>query len=424
MASSTPKGPGSSAPRICFGTCELDLEAYELRRNGQSQPIEPQVFDLLAYLAQHPGRLITKDELIEQVWRGRIVSDAALSSRIKSARRAIGDDGEHQRLIRTVHGRGFRFAAELAASEPMPAVPNEAPPPAPTAMGSPAGRDPELPSGAQEIRFCRTTDGVRLAYSQIGAGPPLVKTGNWLTHLEYDLQSPIWRHLYRELSRDHTLVRYDARGNGLSDREIEVSLEAFVTDLEAVVDAAGLEEFSLFGISQGCAVSVAYAVRHPDRVRHLILYGGYAEGWNKRSRTALESEQYAAMLTLIRVGWGQEHATFRQLFTSEFIPGGTKEQADWFNELQRISTSPADAVRNQQACGDIDVTGLLSKVTSPTLVMHARDDACVPFEQGRRLAAGIPGARFVTLQSRNHLILESEPAFSCFLHEIRSFLGG
>jgi class 3 adenylate cyclase/pimeloyl-ACP methyl ester carboxylesterase len=275
----------------------------------------------------------------------------------------------------------------------------------------------------QEIQFCIAQDGVQLAYARTGSGPPLVKTGNWMTHLEFDFESPIWRHLYRELSRDHALIRYDARGNGLSDRDVEdVSFETFVSDLETVVDAAGLERFALLGISQGCAVSVAYAVRHPERVTQLILFGGYVLGWAKRARSAAEKEQAAAMMTLARLGWGEENAAFRQLFTSQFIPNGTKEQTDWFNELQRISTSPEDAARNLAAQGDIDVSALLAKVSVPTLVMHSRDEARVPFDQGRRLAAGIPGARFVPLTSRNHLILEDEPAFPRFLQEIRTFL--
>ena len=198
----------------------------------------------------------------------------------------------------------------------------------------------------QEIRFCTAPDGVQLAYSMIGQGPPLMKTGNWMTHLEFDLQSPIWRHLYRELARDHTLVRYDARGNGLSDRTVdEISFGAFVSDLETVVDAAGITRFALLGISQGCAISIAYAVRHPERISHLILYGGYALGANKRARSAAQKEEDAAMLTLMRLGWGKENPAFRQLFTSQFIPGGTKEQADWFNELQRITVSAEVAAR-------------------------------------------------------------------------------
>jgi class 3 adenylate cyclase/pimeloyl-ACP methyl ester carboxylesterase len=276
----------------------------------------------------------------------------------------------------------------------------------------------------QEIQFCMARDGVQLAYARMGSGPALVKTGNWMTHLEFDFESPIWRHLYRELSRDHALIRYDARGNGLSDRDVEdVSFETFVSDLETVVDAAGLERFALLGISQGCAVSIAYAVRHPERVTRLVLFGGYPVGWAKRAQSAAEQEQGAAMLTLVRLGWGQENPAFRQIFTSQFIPGGTKEQADWFNELQRLSTSPEDAARNLIANGDVDVSALLGQVSVPTLVMHARDDARVPFDQGRRLAAGIPGARFVSLPSRNHLILEDEPAFPRFLQEIRGFFG-
>jgi pimeloyl-ACP methyl ester carboxylesterase len=195
-----------------------------------------------------------------------------------------------------------------------------------------------------------------------------------------------------------------------------------VRDLEAVVDAVGLKRFALLGISQGCAVSVAYAIRHPGRVSHLVLYGGYAQGWKKRARTEAERQQGEAMLTLMRLGWGQENPAFRQLFTSQFIPGGTKEQADWFNDLQRVSASPENAARHLQANGDTDVADLLAQINIPTLVMHARGDTRVPFDCGRRLAAGIPGARFVPLQSQNHLILESEPAYARFIEEIKSFL--
>jgi class 3 adenylate cyclase/pimeloyl-ACP methyl ester carboxylesterase len=306
------------------------------------------------------------------------------------------------------------------ASQDIAALPEPEPP-------APAAENVWSPQSAaryeQEIQFCITPDGVQLAYARTGSGPPLVKTGNWMTHLEFDFESPIWRHLYLGLSRDRTLIRYDSRGNGLSDRDVEdVSFETSVSDLETVVDAAGLERFALLGISQGCAASIAYAVRHPKRVTHLVLFGGYPIGWARRARSATEKEQSAAMLTLMRLGWGQENPAFRQLFTSQFIPGGTKEQADWFNELQRISTSAEDAVRNLIAHGDVDVTALLGQVSVPTLVMHSRDEVRVPFEQGRRLAAGIRGARFVPLASRNHLILEDEPAFPRFLQEIRDFL--
>jgi pimeloyl-ACP methyl ester carboxylesterase len=244
-----------------------------------------------------------------------------------------------------------------------------------------------------------------------------------MTHLEYDLESPIWRHLWTELAKEHTVLRYDARANGLSDWNVdELSFDTFVADLETVVKAAGVDQFALLGISQGCAVSIAYAVRHPERVSRLILYGGFALGRNRRPLSAAEREQDAAMLTLMRLGWGQDNAAFRQMFTSQFLPDGTKEQVDWFNELQRKATSPENAVRYLGAASQIDVTHLLSQVKVPTLVLHAREDARVPFDSGRRMAAGIPGARLVPLQSKNHLILENEPAFARFLEEVRLFL--
>jgi pimeloyl-ACP methyl ester carboxylesterase len=219
------------------------------------------------------------------------------------------------------------------------------------------------------------------------------------------------------------LVRYDARGNGLSDRTVdEISFDAFVSDLEAVVDATGIKRFALLGISQGCSVSIAYAVRHPERVSHLILYGGFAVGRNKRARSAAQKEEDAALVTLVRVGWGKENAAFRQLFTSQFMPGATKEQADWFNELERVSVTGDVAARILEAVGETDITTLLPQVSVPTLVLHARDDARVPFEAGRRMAAGIPGARFVALDGRNHLFLETEPAFDQFMEHTRSFL--
>jgi pimeloyl-ACP methyl ester carboxylesterase len=262
---------------------------------------------------------------------------------------------------------------------------------------------------------------VRLAYATAGSGPTIVKTANWMNHLEYDWESPIWRHVFRGLAREHTLIRYDARGNGMSDWDVdELSLDAWVSDLETVVTAAGIERFPLLGISQGCAVSIAYAARHPDRVSHLVLYGGFALGGKKR--TPAEKERRDAMATLMRLGWGADSPVFRQLFTGLFIPGGTQEQADFFNELQRRTTSPECAARYFDAAGDIDVSDLLAKVTVPTLVMHARGDLVSPFEAGRQLAAGIPGAHFIALQGQNHLFLQDEPASERFFEEVKLFL--
>jgi class 3 adenylate cyclase/pimeloyl-ACP methyl ester carboxylesterase len=273
----------------------------------------------------------------------------------------------------------------------------------------------------QEIRYCRTADGVRLAYAISGQGPPLVKTGNWLNHLEYDWESPIWRHFFVGLSRDNRLIRYDPRGTGLSDWDVaDISLDAWVNDLATVVDAAGLDRFPLFGLSQGCAVSIAYAVRHPERVSHLILCGGFALG---ASRGAAEvRERRKALVTLMRLEWGADNPAIRGMFANYLMPGAAKEQIDSFNELQRKTASAECAARHFEATGEIDVLGLLPQIRVPTLVMHARGDVQVPFELGRQMAAGIPGARFVALQGNNHVMLEQDPATQRFFEEVRLFL--
>ena len=280
------------------------------------------------------------------------------------------------------------------------------------------------PAMEQQIRFCTASDGVQIAYATVGQGPPLVKAANWLNHLEYDWQSPVWRHVLHGLARNHLLIRYDERGNGLSDWDVDdISFEAFVSDLETVVDATGIERFALLGISQGCAVSIAYAVRHPERVSRMVLYGGYAKGRLKRGSTA-DSAEAEALVTLMRQGWGQENPAFRQIFTSLFMPEANPEQAQWFNDLQRITTSPENAVRIRRTIDEIEVSELLPRVAVPTLVLHCRDDAVGPFDLGRRMAAGIPGARFVALEGRNHMILENEPAWPRFLREVEGFLAG
>jgi class 3 adenylate cyclase/pimeloyl-ACP methyl ester carboxylesterase len=274
----------------------------------------------------------------------------------------------------------------------------------------------------QEIRFCTARDGVQIAYATAGSGMPIIKTANWLNHLEYDWDSPVWSHLVRGLAADFRLIRYDQRGNGLSDWEVpEISLDAWYGDFEAVVNAAGLERFAILGISQGCSVAVHYAAHHPERVSHLVLYGGYARGRNKRGSSA-QTQMDEALISAIESGWGQENPAFRQLFTSLFVPGGSVEQMMWFNELQRRTTTPGNAVRIRRVQNDIDVVEEASKVASPTLVLHVRDDAIVPFEEGRRLAASIPSARFVALDGRNHLFLEHEPAARRFHEEVRKFL--
>jgi class 3 adenylate cyclase/pimeloyl-ACP methyl ester carboxylesterase len=272
----------------------------------------------------------------------------------------------------------------------------------------------------QEVRIHTTDDGISLAYSMLGDGPPLVKAANWMNHLQFEVQNPPWQHWWSTLSDQYQLIRYDQRGNGLSDWDVDnLTFDYFVSDLESLVDHMKVERFALLGISQGCAVSVAYAVRHPERVSHLILYGGYVQGWRKQGLDA--EKRGEAFSTLIEQGWGQDNPAFRQLFTSMFMPGASQEQMDAFNELEKISVSQENALRLHHAFGEVDVVELLSQVSVPTLVLHCRDDARAPFASGRAFAAGIPNARFVALEGKNHIILPNEPAWTRFLEEINSF---
>jgi pimeloyl-ACP methyl ester carboxylesterase/DNA-binding winged helix-turn-helix (wHTH) protein len=402
-------GRWDAGVQFLFGDHVLDVERRELRRGAALIALEPQVFDLLIYLLKNRDRVVSKDDLIEGVWGGRIVSESTLTSRITAARKAVGDSGEEQRVIRTIARKGIRFVG--AVSEQAKPAPSD-----PPAVKAPA------PGLRHDIHFCTACDGARIAYAQVGQGPALVKAANWLNHLEYDWQSPIWSHLLHELAAEHRLIRYDARGNGLSDWDVEdISFEAFVRDLESVIEAAGLERFALLGISQGCAISIAYAVRNPERVSHLVLYGGFARGRRRRGSSE-QAAQAEALLTLMRQGWGQENPAFRQIFTSLFIPGATVEQMQWFNDLQRMTASPENAVRLRNVIDHIDISDLLAQVSVPTLVLHCRDDAVQPFDEGRRLAAGIRGARFVALDGRNHLILENDPGWNRFVTEVKSFI--
>jgi pimeloyl-ACP methyl ester carboxylesterase/AraC-like DNA-binding protein len=278
------------------------------------------------------------------------------------------------------------------------------------------------PLPKQNVQYASARDGTRLAWSEVGEGQPLVKTANWLNHLEFDFESPIWRGWIKEISSDFRLIRYDERGNGLSDWNTpELSLDAFVDDLACVVDAAGVERFDLLGISQGAAVAIAYSLKYPERVRRMVLLGGYACGWRARGDNE-EIARREAMLTLTELGWGKDNPAYRQIFTSFYIPGANREQTGWFNELQRKSTSPEIAVKLMRVLSSIDVRHLLEFVRHPTLVLHARGDQAIPFEQGEMLASGIKGARFVPLDSDNHILLENEPAFRRFVDEMRRFL--
>ncbi|MEL7081450.1 MAG: alpha/beta fold hydrolase [Pseudomonadota bacterium] len=275
---------------------------------------------------------------------------------------------------------------------------------------------------AQRIGFSDAADGTKIAYATLGSGPPLLKAANWLTHLEFDWTSPIWGECFAEIARTRTFIRYDERGCGLSDWKVkDLSFDAFVEDLEAVADKLELDRFPLLGISQGAAVSIEYAVRHPERVSGLILIGSYAAGW-RHVASADEQARREAVRTLTEVGWGTDNPAYRHIFSKTFMPDAETQELAWFDELQRLTTSPRNAARFQDAFGDIDVRDRLDQVRSPTIVLHSKDDQRIPLEQGRAVASGIPDARFVPLESRNHVLVNYEPAWRTCMDVVQGFL--
>lgn len=415
-----------------FGEFCLDPRRFELRRGDAPVHVEPQVYDVLLYLLTHRDRVVAKDELVDHVWGSRFVTDTTVSTRIKEARRALDDDGEAQRWIRTVRGRGFQFIGTVVetpadSDADDSAVGNTDTGAATAAVGDAEGHAAgatSLPGAVDNVRFCRGDDGVRIAYAVTGSGPPLVKAANWMTHLGYDAASPVWRHWLSALSAGHRLVRYDERGCGLSQWDVpRFSFEGWVRDLETVVDAVGLSHFPLLGISQGAAVAIAYAVLHPHRVDRLVLVGGYAAGGAVRATSEQERAAAALDVELARVGWGGSDPAFRRVFAMQFYPDGPPWMWDAFDELQRRTTSPENAVRFLQEFATIDVRGLAPHVRCPTLVLHSLGDLRVPYDAAAvPLAKAIPGSRLVSMPSRNHILSAEGPAWPVLLDELRMFL--
>lgn len=383
-----------------FGDCVLDTDRRELSRAGQPVHIEPQVFALLAQLAAAGGAAVSKERLIDTVWRGLNVSDATISARVAAARAAVGDDGKAQRIIRTVSKHGFQLAGAAAAAPDAGLARHDGPP---------------------RIRFARSVDGEPIAHARHGTGPPLVRAGHWLSHLELDWESPVWQPLLARLGRSFALYRYDQRGTGLSTRDVSnLTLDVFVADLLAVADANGLERFAVFAASQGVPVAIRLAAQHPDRVSRMVLYGGYAVGRACREVGAGEVDE-ETMLGLIRAGWGREDSAFLDAFTTLFMPDATPEQVQSFVRIQNRSIAPEKAAILRQAVDRFVVEDDLARVRAPVLVVHARDDAIQPLSQGRLLAARLPEAEFMTIESRNHAPLPQEPCWRDFVEALVAF---
>lgn len=388
-----------------FADCALDVGRHELTRAGAPVHVEPQVFRLLECLAAQPEELIAKDALVEAVWNGLAVSDATINARVSAARKAVGDDGTRQAIVRTVPRLGFMLAVPVTVSGEEPAVAAPALPP------------------AGEIRYTTSSDGAGIAWTGDGEGPPMVRIGHWLSHLQLDRQSAIWGPLIGRLSARHRLIRYDARGSGLSQRDVEIGpLDLAVDDLSAVIDAAGVERAVLLASSQAVPVALAYAARCPDRVEKLALHGGYALGRVLRDASDGEMDEETA-LGMIRGGWGRQGDVLMAAFARIFAPDATEEQIVGLIDMQRATASPETAAMIRKAVDRYDVRALLPGVTAPVLLMHAEADAVHPLSQSQYLAAHLPDARLRILPGRNHVALPQTPAWAQMMAAIEAFLG-
>lgn len=390
----------NSLQAVNFEDFSLDLLQCVLRRQGEVIELRPKAFDVLRHLVANAGSVVSKQQLLEALWPGLAVTDDSLVQCVSDVRQALSDRG-HQ-IIRTLPRRGYLFAAEatqrLPASEEKPSL------------------------TVPWIDECSTADGVRLAVAEVGKGLPLVRTPTWFNHLEHEWQVSFRGGLYQFLAERLRLIRYDGRGSGLSERYVpELSFDTFERDLQAVVDRLHLPRYSLLGISQGAPVAIAHAARHPERVSKIVLNGAFALGRNKRG-SAKDHETGQAYLTLMRHGWGDEHSAFLRSFGMLYFPGLSSAQIRALADLQRMAMSADAAIRTRMVSDDIDVVDLLKQVSAPALVLHSRYDNAVPFEEGQRLAAALPNARFVALESENHVPVPGEPAWSIFLAEIDAFL--
>jgi len=389
-----------------FADCLMDVERHEFFRGGNLIPVEPQVFDLLHLLVRNVGDLVTQDHLIQEVWQGRIISDSTIAARMNAARKAVGDSGKEQRIIKTVPRRGFQMIASVRKTQKT----ND--------QSTPTQNAQER----QKVRFTTSADGTQIAYAMTGEGPPLMRAGHWLTHLELDWQSPVWRPTLDAIGAGHTLVRYDQRGTGLSDRDVtRLNVEAFAEDMKAVADACGLEKFPIVASSQGVPIAVHFAANNPERVSKMVFWGGYSQGWAKRDGGA-NAKVPDPFGLLIQNGWGEPQSAFMQAFTSLFFPGANREQIQQMVAMQAASASPELATRLREALIAIDVTDLLAKVQAPTLVIHARNDSVHPLSQGKILASGIPNAEFMMTESSNHVALVQEDCWKDLIDATMGFV--
>jgi pimeloyl-ACP methyl ester carboxylesterase/DNA-binding winged helix-turn-helix (wHTH) protein len=390
--------------KYIFGPYLLEADERRLLRGREELRLRGKLFDTLHVLVENAGKLMRKDELMEAIWPDSVVEENNLDHCISRLRKLLGTE----KYIETVPRHGYRFTANVTS---------------PTARIVQFDRTPapvEVPE--QEITFFTAGDGARIAYTVGGSGPVLVRTIDWLNHLQFEWQSPFLKQWLAEVMWHNTLVRYDQRGSGMSDWNVgDFSFERMVKDFEELVDAAGLDEFAVVGGCQGAPVAAAYAARHPERVSKLIFYGAFANGWPSPGDGA--TEHFNALRTLVRSGWGRDNPAFRQMWTTMFRPDADSVEMEWHNEMQRMSSSPENAARMLSEFPNMKMFDLLPQISCPTLVLHSTGDAAVPVQEGRLIAARIPGARFVELPSRSHMVHPGDPGWPVFVREFSEFLG-
>ncbi len=386
-----------------FAGCVLDTSRHRLTRDGEEVHVEPQVFELLKLLAERPGEVVTRDDIIGTVWNGRIVSDAAISARISAARAAVGDDGKAQAVIRTVQRVGLQLV-----------VPVEA--------GPVEGDRKAAPELRQRIRYATSRDGTRIAWAQSGSGPPVLRAGHHVTNLERDWQSYIWRPEFERLSAAHTLVRYDIRGSGLSDALTPgAGIEQHVADMAAVIDAAGLDRFGMITTLQSTPVSVRYIAENPGRVTRLVVQCGYIRGRAHRENAPADPDSDPS-IALLRQGWGDPANGYMRAWTSMFVPDATREELTEFIELMGAAAGPDHIVEQRRVVDTLEAEAYLGRVDVPTLVIHPRNCAAHPLAEGQRVARGIPGAELMVIECANVVCMPSEPVWEDQIAATLSFL--
>jgi len=387
-----------------FGPFLLDVNERKLVRGNQEIRIRARVFDTLCVLVDNAGRLVRKDELMRAVWSNATVEENNLDYCVSQLRKLL----RPANYIETVPRYGYRFVAEV---QPVSSR---------TMHLSTAAASQEFPE--PEIRFFTASDGVRIAYTIGGQGPVLIQPPTWLGHIGYEWKNPGRRRWLSEIMTHNTLVRYDQRGSGLSDWNVnDLSFERLLKDFEELIEVIDVDTFAILGRCQGAAIAMAYAAKNPEQVSKLILSGAFANGWPLPTDPV--AEHFDALLALMRSGWGRDNPAFRQLWTSLFRPDATPEEMEWLNEMQRVSASPENAVRIISEFPKIKVFDYLQKISCPALVLHVREDAIVPVEEGKLIASRIPSARFVELPGRSHVVVPEDPGWSAFVKELSAFLG-